>query len=79
GAPMPMGPGDIVAVISDGIFEATGPSSKQFGTDRVVEVIGAARAGTPSEIIEAVRRAVAEFTGGAPAADDRTGIIIKGT
>ncbi|MHC4966522.1 MAG: PP2C family protein-serine/threonine phosphatase [Planctomycetota bacterium] len=79
GAPMPMGPGDIVAVISDGIFEAIGPSSKQFGTDRVVEVIGAARAGTPSEIIEAVRRAVAEFTGGAPAADDRTGIIIKGT
>jgi serine phosphatase RsbU (regulator of sigma subunit) len=79
GEPTKMGPGDIVAVISDGIFEALGPSGEQFGTDRVVEVIAAARAGTPGEIIEAVRRAVAEFTGGAPAADDRTGIIIKGT
>jgi phosphoserine phosphatase len=77
--PVRMGRGDIVAVISDGIFEAVDPSGRQFRTDRVVEVIAAARAGSPAEIIEAVRQAVVEFTGGAPADDDRTGIIIKGT
>ncbi|MHC4220657.1 MAG: PP2C family protein-serine/threonine phosphatase, partial [Planctomycetota bacterium] len=78
GPPTRIESGDIVAVISDGIFEATSPSGEQFGTDRVVEVIAVARHGSPTESIEAVRGAVVEFTEGAPASDDRTGIIIKG-
>jgi len=76
--PYQMGAGDIVAVISDGIFEAAGPSGQLFGTDRVVEVITSTRTRSPAEIIEAVRAAVAAHTAGAPAEDDRTGIIIKG-
>jgi serine phosphatase RsbU (regulator of sigma subunit) len=78
-APVRLGRGDIVAVISDGVFEALDPSGRQMGTDRVVEVIAAARTGSPAEIIAALRRALAEFTGDAPAADDRTGIVIKAT
>ena len=76
--PYQMGAGDIVAVISDGIFEAAGPSGQQFGTARVVDVITSVRTRSPAEIIEAVRAAVAVHTAGAPAEDDRTGIIIKG-
>jgi phosphoserine phosphatase len=78
GEPYQMGAGDIVAVISDGIFEAAGSSGQQFGTERVVDVITSARTKSPAEIIAAVRAAVAEHTAGAPAEDDRTGIIIKG-
>ena len=70
--------GDIVAVISDGIFEAVDPSGKQFGVGRVKDVIRANRDRPPAEIIRAIRDAEEKFTGGAPAADDRTGIIIKG-
>jgi serine phosphatase RsbU (regulator of sigma subunit) len=76
--PYQMGAGDIVAVISDGIFEAVGSSGQQFGTARVVDVITAARTKLPAEIIAAVRAAVVVHTAGAPAEDDRTGIIIKG-
>jgi serine phosphatase RsbU (regulator of sigma subunit) len=76
--PYQMGEGDIVAVISDGIFEAGSASGQQFGTDRVVDVIKAARTRSPAEIIAAVRAAVAVYTDGAAAEDDRTGIIIKG-
>lgn len=77
--PSVLSPGDIVAVISDGIYEATDPAGTQFGADRVVEVIRARRRESPTEIIAAIRKAVQEFTAGAPAADDRTGIVIKGT
>jgi sigma-B regulation protein RsbU (phosphoserine phosphatase) len=76
--PVAMRAGDIVAVISDGIFEATDPSGEQFGKDRVMEVIRANRDRSPGTIIKAVREAVERFTAGMPAADDRTGIIIKG-
>jgi serine phosphatase RsbU (regulator of sigma subunit) len=68
-----------VAVISDGIFEAVDASGQQLGADRVMAVIADKREGTPTEIIEAIRATVVEFTDGAPAADDRTGIVIKGT
>jgi phosphoserine phosphatase len=78
GEPYQMGPGDLVAVISDGIYEAAASSGQLFGTARVVDVITSARTKSPAEIIEAVRAAVAVHTAGAPAADDRTGIIVKG-
>jgi phosphoserine phosphatase len=76
--PITMAPGDIVAVISDGIFEAVDASGEQFGVDRVTEVIRANRDGAPGEIIQALRAAEEAFTGGMPAADDRTGIVVKG-
>jgi serine phosphatase RsbU (regulator of sigma subunit) len=76
--PYQMGAGDIVAVISDGIFEAAAPSGQLFGTARVVDVLTAVRTRSPAEIIEAVRAAVEVHTAGAPAEDDRTGIILKG-
>ena len=31
----------------------------------------------PAEILDAIRSAMHEFTGGAPAADDRTAVILK--
>jgi phosphoserine phosphatase len=77
GEPIALSPGDIVAVISDGMLEAMDPSGEQFGPDRTVEVISAHRGQRPIRIRAALRRAVAAFTGGAPAADDRTAIIIK--
>lgn len=77
--PLVMNPGDIVAVISDGIFEATDAAGTQFGTERVTEIIVRDHDRSPTEIIANLRAAVERFTGGAPAADDRTGIIIKAT
>ncbi len=76
--PVTLEPGDIVAVISDGIFEAADRTGKQFGTERVTDLIVTNRDKSPSEIIAELRAAVDRFTGGAPADDDRTGIFIKG-
>ncbi len=69
--------GDIVVVISDGIYEAVDAAGAQFGVDRVTEIVTSHCDRTPAEIITALREAVAVFTGDVPAGDDRTGIIIK--
>ncbi|MEE9212554.1 MAG: SpoIIE family protein phosphatase, partial [Phycisphaeraceae bacterium] len=74
---IPMNAGDIFAVISDGVFEATDHAGRQFGTDRVIDLIPRHRHESPTQILAALREAVAKFTNGAPAADDRTAIIVK--
>lgn len=71
--------GDIFLAISDGIFEAPDSKGRRFGTKRLIKVISKHRDRQPSQILTAIRNAVAKFTNGAPAHDDRTGIIIKCT
>lgn len=79
GAPIRMKAGDIFAVISDGVFEAANPAGELFGSARTVDVICAHCGESPAQILAALRAAVDEFAGEAPAADDRTAIIIKRT
>jgi len=75
--PIGMNPGDIFAVISDGVFEAVNDDNEQFGVARVVEVLSLHHRRSPAQILSSVRETLAQFTGGAPAADDRTAIILK--
>ena len=70
-------PGDIFAVISDGVFEAQNAAGEQFGGDRVRELIASNCDKTPIEISRALRDATAVFTEGRPPDDDRTAVIIK--
>ena len=77
GDPICMNPGDILAVISDGVFEAFDPQGVQFGTERAIAVIAEHRQESPKQILAALREGVAAFTSGAPADDDRTVIIVK--
>jgi serine phosphatase RsbU (regulator of sigma subunit) len=72
-----MAPGDILAVISDGIFEAEDATGSRFGAAKTGEIIIRHAAETPSRILVAVRQAVHEYTGGAAGGDDRTAIIVK--
>jgi sigma-B regulation protein RsbU (phosphoserine phosphatase) len=72
-----MNPGDIFAVISDGIFEAENPEGEPFGAERVQDVIAALKDASAGRIVQALRKAVDDFTGGLPARDDRTVILIK--
>lgn len=69
--------GDIYAVFSDGFFESVDRSAKQFGNDRIIEIVRNHRSESSEAILEAVCMAMDEFTDGAAAEDDRTAIIIK--
>ena len=74
-----LGPGDVVAVLSDGIFEARNTRHEQFGAERVAELLGGSHGASAPKILLALRAAVEEFAGGRPAADDRTALLVKRT
>jgi serine phosphatase RsbU (regulator of sigma subunit) len=76
-APHPLRPGDVFAVISDGVFEATDADGREFGVQRVCELIVRHAAAGPDQILASLRTALADFTRGVPARDDRTALLIQ--
>ena len=72
-----MEPGDIYAVISDGIFEATDPAGEEFGVERVQRAIHEHRESSARDILAGIREAAEVFAQGEPPNDDRTIIVIK--
>jgi sigma-B regulation protein RsbU (phosphoserine phosphatase) len=72
-----LAPGDILAVVTDGFFESPDPAGKLFGMERVRRVVRDCRDLPAAEIIRCLHRAVVQFTGPAPQADDLTAIVAK--
>ncbi len=72
--PIALEPGDVFAVISDGFTETGG---NQFGVDRVCDVLTTNADETASDLLGALRQSVIAFTGGRPADDDRTALVLK--
>lgn len=72
--------GDILVLFSDGVTEASRPDvDEEFGDDRLGEVVRQHADDSCDSIVKAVIEAVAQFTQGAPAADDITVVIAKRT
>jgi serine phosphatase RsbU (regulator of sigma subunit) len=74
---IPLEPGDLVAVFSDGIYEAANPAGEPFGAERVRRLLLAHRHQSASELLAVLRDALHAFCAGRPAADDRTAIVVK--
>jgi serine phosphatase RsbU (regulator of sigma subunit) len=72
-------PGDVVAVLSDGFFEARNAEHEQLGVDRIVQVFLDRHQESAAKILLALRATVEEFMGGTPATDDRTAVVVKRT
>lgn len=70
-------PGDLLAVFSDGVTEATSADDEEFGEARLAELLVSARHRPAAEIIARVNDAVREFTGGRPAEDDVTLVLVR--
>jgi len=70
-------PGDILAVLTDGFFEACDAQGRQFGTERICTVIRDRRDLPAPEIIDGLREAVLAFTGNRPQEDDLTAVIVR--
>ena len=73
----PMQPGDIFAVLSDGILEMVNAEGEPFGVERAVETIRRHHEGTAGLIVTRLRQAIAKFTPGMKSLDDRTAIVVK--
>lgn len=71
---------DVVVLFSDGVTEANPPdSAEEFGEERLSQLIAANRHCAAASIIETVRTAVADWTAGAPPADDITLVVARRT
>jgi phosphoserine phosphatase RsbU/P len=76
GVRLDFSPGDTLALLTDGFYEASA-HDEQFGDDRVLEVLRQ-HAGQPvADIIAPLYQAVCDFTGGGVQADDLTAVLVR--
>ena len=68
---------DLFVFCTDGVFEANDALGREFGAERLLQVIGAVRASTAREIVDAIFAAVQEFRGETPPNDDMTAVALK--
>jgi sigma-B regulation protein RsbU (phosphoserine phosphatase) len=70
-------PGDVVAMVTDGVTEANSPQGTEFGEERVCEALRAVSGGSASAILEGLVGAVNAWVGEGSFSDDLTVLILK--
>ena len=70
-------PGGLLAICSDGIFEAFNPDREQFDVGRVTAVLDDSRGQVVWDLISELTRRVDEWQQGREASDDQTIVLIK--
>jgi sigma-B regulation protein RsbU (phosphoserine phosphatase) len=76
-ATVPLLPGDLVVVCSDGVTEARNLAGDEFGRDRLVEALHGRHGAKPDVALEHVLGAVKAFSQGAAQADDITLLVLR--
>jgi phosphoserine phosphatase len=74
---MALGPGDTVALISDGVFEYENPAGAMYGNERVEELLTASARESAAAQLDGLVEAVERFAAGAPQNDDMTIVILR--
>ena len=69
--------GDIVLLLTDGLEEAMAPDESFFGIERTLNVVRQNREKPAREVLDALYRAVRDFSQQTPQLDDVTAIVIK--
>ena len=70
-------PGDVVAMITDGVFEYEDAAGVPYGDAPVAELILARPEATAAELVAAIVQDVERFAAGAPQNDDMTVVLLK--
>jgi len=76
-AEVPVRPGDLLVLFSDGVTEAENEAGEELGDDRLAAVLQTVRTRSATEVMEAIHREVRAFCGSAPARDDVTVMVVK--
>jgi phosphoserine phosphatase RsbU/P len=75
--PIPLQPGQLIVLLSDGFEEAQSPDGSLFGVKRVLEMIQPLREHSAAEIVAGIVQEVADFCQRERANDDITAVVIK--
>ena len=70
-------PGDVLGLISDGIYEYESEVGLQFGQKGIRSVVDAMRDGSAEELVAAIMHAARLHGGNAPQADDITIVLVR--
>jgi len=70
-------PGQVLVLYTDGVTEATNPSSEDYGRDRLVDAFRRGRHLSAREMIDFIHNEVITWTEGRGATDDVTFFIVK--
>lgn len=74
---MTLDPGDFLLLLTDGIEEAFDPDGRQFGRQRVIDVLRRIHDQPVAQIVEAIHRTVRDFHGAASPHDDATVLVAR--
>jgi len=74
---VPLMPGDVLVIMSDGFNEATNGQGEMFGIQRLQEVLSVNATQSAERICAALFSAVETFAEGTPQADDQTVVVLK--
>ena len=77
GAETVLEPGDVLLLYTDGVTEARTPEGDLYEQERLESALVGAVAGTPREILAALRAEVRSWTAGLPNDDDLTMVAVK--
>jgi CHASE2 domain-containing sensor protein/serine phosphatase RsbU (regulator of sigma subunit) len=71
-------PGEWLCVVTDGVTDAEDPRGNRYGIERLQRLLVAAPDGlSATALVDSVRRDIATFVAGAPAADDLTLLALR--
>jgi phosphoserine phosphatase len=70
-------PGDILALISDGVYEYNNSDGEEFGEDRVAGVLKTHHSLPMAGLTDQLIKTVSEFAGTAPQEDDITLVLVR--
>jgi phosphoserine phosphatase RsbU/P len=69
--------GDVFVFCSDGVFEANDALGREFGAERLLDVVRGAWRSTARELVDAIFAGVEAFRGETPPNDDMTAVAIR--
>ena len=72
-----LAPGDVLGLISDGIYEYENPAGVQFGEKGVAAVINSMPEASAQELVDAIMQAAYDHGEGVPQADDITIVLVR--
>ena len=72
-----LAPGDVFVFCTDGVFEANDALGREFGAERLLQVVAETRTRPAREIVDAIFNAVQEFRADTPPNDDMTAVALR--
>jgi phosphoserine phosphatase len=72
-----LAPGDVFALLSDGVYEYESAAGQPFGDDGVAQVLRAHRGEPMARVLDALLARLRTFAAGSPQLDDITAVLVR--